>query len=149
MTLLFVWPGAFQAAAFVMDFGVSEFLHESLKSGVSSLSYSSWAPPDVSPAGFQSQLLWALSFPVQAPQAGEPEMGPGPLLIRGYLCGCVSLLFVGYLTGVWGRLVLTRPGLCVSYLSQCGFFLIPLGVENLWKIVLVVSSQRWWFYMWL
>ena len=71
-----------------MDFGVSEFLHESFKSGVSSLSYSSWAPPDVSPAGFQSQLLWVLSFPVQAPQAGDPDMGPGLLLIRGYLCGC-------------------------------------------------------------
>ena len=58
-----------------MDFGVSEFLHESFKSGVSSLSYSSWAPPDVSPAGFQSQLLWVLSFPVQAPQAGDPTKG--------------------------------------------------------------------------
>ena len=68
-----------------MDFGVNEFLHESFKSGVSSLSYGSWAPPDVSPAGFQSQLFSALSFPVQVPQAGETEMGPGPLLIRGYL----------------------------------------------------------------
>ena len=43
----------------------------------------------------------------------------------------ISLLFVGCLTGVWGRLVLTRPGLCASYLSQWGLFLIPLGVENL------------------
>ena len=33
-------PGAFQAAPSVMDFRVSEFLHESFKSGVSSLYHS-------------------------------------------------------------------------------------------------------------
>ena len=125
-------PGTFQAAASVMDFEVSEFLFKSFKRGVSSLSYSPWAPRDGSPADFQSQFLWALSFPVQVPQAGKPDVGPGPLLLRGTSAVVISLLFVGCPTGVGrGALVLNRAGLYASYLSQCGLFLIPLVTENL------------------
>ena len=85
-----------------MDFEASEFLFKSFKSGVSSLSYSPWAPRDVSPADFQSQFLWALSFPVQVPQAGKPDVGPGPLLLRGTSAGVISLLFVRCPTQEWG-----------------------------------------------
>ena len=85
-----------------MDFEASEFLFKSFKSGVSSLSYSPWAPRDGSPADFQSQFLWALSFPVQVPQAGKPDVGPGPLLLRGTSAVVISLLFVGCPTQEWG-----------------------------------------------
>ena len=79
-----------------------------------------------------SQFLWALSFPVKVPQAGKPDVGPGPLLLRGTSAVVISLLFVGCPTGVGrGALVLTRPGLYASYLSQCGLFLTSLVVENL------------------
>ena len=40
-----------------------------------SVSYSSLALLDISPAGFQSQMFWGLIFLMQEPWAGEPDVG--------------------------------------------------------------------------
>ena len=68
----------FQAAASAQRLGGSEFLHKLFKNRAS-VSHSLPSLPDVSPAGFQSQTLRELVFPVQVPQAGEPKVGLGPL----------------------------------------------------------------------
>ena len=72
-------PGTFQTAASVLGFW-SEFVHMPFKSRVS-FSYSPLALSEVSPTGCQSQMLWWLIFPLQVPQAGEPDFGLRPMLV--------------------------------------------------------------------
>ena len=67
-------PGAYQNSAFALGPGAFEILCSPFKSEVS-ISSSRLGLLKLSPAGLQSQMLWGLIFPVQDPQAGEPDMG--------------------------------------------------------------------------
>lgn len=55
-----------------------QFLCESFENGVSVL-YSPLALLYASSTGHQSYMFWELVFPVQDPQAGDPNMELGPL----------------------------------------------------------------------
>ena len=48
-----------------------------------SIPYSLLGLLKVRPAGLQSQMLWGLIFPGQDPQAGESDVGLGPLTLVG------------------------------------------------------------------
>lgn len=61
---------------------MSEFSRMFFESGVM-VSYSPLALPDISSAGFQSQMLWGLVFTMQVPWAREPDVGFGPLTAKG------------------------------------------------------------------
>ena len=50
------------------------FLCVSFKSEVP-LAPSPMGLPKLKPADLQSQILWGYAFPVQGPQAGEPDLG--------------------------------------------------------------------------
>ena len=57
---------------------------------------------DISLTHFQSQMLQGLTFPVQVPWAGEPDVGLGSLILWGTSAAVISLLIVGHLTRVVG-----------------------------------------------
>ena len=117
--------GTFQTPASVLGLRVSEFVCVSCKREVLA-SYSRSAALDISPTGFQSQMLWGLVFLVQIPWTGEPDVGLRLLTCPGgpSQLGCPSHLWIA----MWGLWVLTRLHLCSSL---CGFFFISLVVENL------------------
>lgn len=65
-------PGAFQIASSVLGLEASELKLQPFNCGVS-VNYSTLAFLAVSPAGFQSQVLWELLFLVQVSWVGEPK----------------------------------------------------------------------------
>ena len=110
--------------------GVREVLCASFKSGVC-VSHSPLALLEVSLGGLQSQTFWGLVFPGQDPQAGEPDVGLGPLTPRGepLQLSFSSCLWVAYL----GRGVVdwTIRGLGPSCPCHCGSFFISLVADDL------------------
>ena len=121
-------PSAFQAAASALGLRESKFVCNPLKNRVS-VSHTPPALPDISPTGFQTQILWVFIFPVQVSQAGEPDVELRPLAPQW------GPLWLWYPSCLWvakpGVWVLIRPHLCPSYPSQWGLFFISLGIENL------------------
>ena len=75
-------PGCFQSTASGLGLRAYEILHAPFKSRVS-VSHSPLALWYVNPAHFQSQTFWGLTFLVQNPQAGEPDVGLWPLALWG------------------------------------------------------------------
>ena len=71
-------PDAFQIASFVLERGVSEFLHISSKYRIL-VFYCSLALFNIRPDGFQIHMFWVLIFLMQDPWAGGPNVGPRPL----------------------------------------------------------------------
>ena len=71
-------PGSFQTTASALGPRAYEILCAPFKSGIS-ISHIPLGLLKVSPAGLQSQKFWGLVFPVQDSQAGEPNVGLGPL----------------------------------------------------------------------
>ena len=67
-------PGSYQITAFVLGPGACEILCAPFKNEVS-ISPSPVGLLQLSPAGFQSQMLWGFIFLVLDPWAGEPDMG--------------------------------------------------------------------------
>ena len=82
---------------------------------------------EVSPIGFQSQMLWGLVFPVN-PGLGSTIWFLAPLLLGEDLCNCDYPLFLWVVySHIW---VLTVPGLCSSSLSHIDSLFISLDLED-------------------
>lgn len=120
--------GTFQAAACVLGLGISEFVCESFKSGVSVVC----VPPALlalSPAGFQgrskSSPCWC-----RTPGLGHPTWGPSARSWAGGFPVVTSLPTPGPAPGVW---VLTALRPCPSYLFGCDVFFIDLLAESLFS----------------
>ena len=104
-----------------------DILCSSFKSGVS-VSYSPLALSYTSLAGLQSQTFWGLAFPVENPQAWEPDvrfrsLAPWGEPLQLWLSFCLSVTY----PGVWTLII---PQLHLSYWSHCGSFFIFLVVKN-------------------
>ena len=67
-------PGSYQITPFALGSRACEILCAPFESEVS-IYPSPQGLIQLSPAGFQSQMLWGLIFPVLDPQAGELDMG--------------------------------------------------------------------------
>lgn len=91
-----------------------------------SVSYSPLGPLGINPVNFLSQTFWGLISLVQVLRVGVSGVGhkltvpPGETLNYD-----IPPPFVGYHAGVH---VLARLHLCLSYLSQCGLFILCYGV---------------------
>ena len=110
-------PCVSQYGVFVLVFRSSEFACTPFRSGFS-VPYCSIIFPDIFPIGFQSQVFWALVFPVQDLGVGMPDVEPESLTAQRkdpYLfippnCGLLWLR-CGFFP--W------QDCLSLSYLSQC------------------------------
>ena len=80
-------PGAFQTAPSALALRVCEMLCAPFRSRVSA-SYSPLGLPNVSSAGFQSQIFWSLNSWCRTLGLGSPTWGSDPSLPREGLCSC-------------------------------------------------------------
>ena len=87
-------PGSFQITASALGPSLCEILCAPFESRVS-ISYSPLALRKVSPTGLQSPMFWKLFFLVQDPQAGKPNVGSYPSVLRENFCNCNYPPFVG------------------------------------------------------
>ena len=74
--------GFFKVLPAMLELEMCEILCEPFKNR-DSVSYSSPALLYTSRAGVQNQIFWGLIFPVLDPQAGDPDVGLGPLASWG------------------------------------------------------------------
>lgn len=118
-------PGTFQTDASVLGLGVRLC---ACPLGVVLVCSCSPASLDISPVVFQNQMSQVIMFLVQASWTMGPDVGLGHPCSSGRASMVViSLLFVC----CHARGVLTKPRLCLSYLSPCGFFFISFVVYDL------------------
>lgn len=93
------------------------------------------ALPDMSSVVFQSHTIRGFIFLAQVPWAGESDVGGSDTsLLREAHCYRDTCLWVS-VPGLW---ILTRPCLCPSYPTLCGFFFISSVVSEF----SAVRSQR-------
>lgn len=111
--------GPFQTVDFIQGPGASVSVHQPFKNRVS-ISYSPMVVLEVSPIGFQCQVLWGFVSLVQLPGLGCLIWDTNLLLLSDKICVWDPFWIWVTISGVD---FLTRPCLCFSYTSQCGVFI--------------------------
>ena len=132
-------PVSYEGTVFGLGPGIHKSLCVSSKSGVSvSLSPVEflWSRP----AGFQSQMLWGLLFPVQTPRLGSLTWGSELSLLWENFCDIIILQFVGCPTRGYGIRLYHK---CAPPTILFWFLLYVFG----YRISFFVSSNL--FYQWL
>ena len=137
-------PGSYQITAFALSPRACDILCTPFKNEVS-VSPSPVGLLILSPAGLKSQMFWELIFPVQGPQAGEPDVGLRTLTAVGEPLQCNYPPVVGHPPGGKGPDYIASPPFLpvllwfVPYVFSCRrSFLVGCGLFSSMVVLQII-----------